>query len=109
VFQRVTAALPDVLIIPEHRNLKYYAYTAPLLELHDNVTGTASVVKTVYPDAFSSIFTPGGPISQRESILVNSVKQGDLLIFRAWFDDQPANSLIKDIYRTQERPLQPKL
>jgi hypothetical protein len=30
---------------------------------------------------------------------VNSVKQGDILIFRAWFDDQPANSLIKGIYQ----------
>jgi len=99
IFQRVAAAFPNSVIFPEHHNLKYYAYTAPGIGLRDGYALTDASVKTVYPNAFSFVYTADGPITQRYNDLVTGVKQGDVLVYRSWFDDQPANSQIKAIYQ----------
>lgn len=99
IFQRVAAALPNSVIFPEHHNLKYYAYTAPGIGLRDGYALTDASVKTIYPNAFSFVYTADGPITLRYNDLVTGVKQGDILLYRSWFDDQPANSQIKAIYQ----------
>lgn len=107
VFQRVLAAVPDILMIPEHNTLKYYAYTAPLLALHQGKTAPPDVVKTVYPDTVAAIFTPDGSLNQYYDRLVTSVRQGNMLIYRSWFDDQPNNTLVKNIYADAGRGAAP--
>ncbi len=100
VFQRVLAAYPDILLVPEHKNTQYYAYTAPYRELRSGYAATAPEVRLVYPGAMSTVSVPDGDIAGRYNDLVNAVKQGDVLMFRAWFDDQPANRQVKSIYQT---------
>lgn len=49
VFEKVAKDNPDVLIMPEHENTRYYAYTAPYNELRQGYTGTPPMVSRVYP------------------------------------------------------------
>lgn len=103
VFQTVQAAFPDILLVPEHKNLQYYAYTAPYLQLNQGYSSSPPLARTVYPNAFSLINTADGPISQQFNTLVQSVSQGDALLFRGWFDD-PGNAQVQSIYNTAKPP-----
>ena len=97
VIAKVADAFPDVLLIPEHKNLAYYAKSAPYSELRGSFAATPSLVAEVYPRAFSVINTADGPIDKSYSELIEAVRRGDILMFRGWFDD-PANTKVKAIY-----------
>lgn len=97
IFRKLAAEFPDILLIPEHSSPKYWAYSSPGVGLRDGLAATPSPVKSLYPGAFSLLFTLDGPIANRYQELVDAVRSGDVLMFRAWFDDQPANSLLKQI------------
>lgn len=99
IFQEVAAAFPDVLLIPEHQDTHYYAYTAPYDELRQNATGTPASVTTIYPQAFGVIYVPDGPIDQKRDELVAAVKRGDILLFRGWWADEN-NAKVKSIYES---------
>jgi hypothetical protein len=88
VFKRVTAAHPDVLLIPEHQNAAYYSITAPYDELRGGVASTPQWVRDIYPNAFSVINTSDGSIDQRFSDLRAAVQNGDVMLFRGWFADK---------------------
>ncbi len=102
IFQQVTAVNPDVLIMPEHKDARYYAYTAPYMEFRQGFAGTPERVREIYPQSFSMIYVPDGPIDRRRPELVTSVKRGDILLFRAWFND-PLNEQVKAIYREAQK------
>ncbi len=103
-FAAVAKALPDVLIIPENIWPKHYAYTAPLASftapykpLH-----TPAEVRSIWPGAFTVTYVgdaPGGSLKSRWGEFVEAVRAGDILSFRAWFDDEPLNSEVREIYR----------
>ncbi len=97
IFQEVAAAFPDVLLIPEHENTRYYAYTAPYNELRQNVTGTPESVSAVYSQAFSVIYVPDGPVKEKRAELIAAVQHGDILMFRGWWPDD-FNAQVKSIY-----------
>lgn len=97
VFRKVAQAFPDILLVPEHSSPKYWAYTTPGVGLRDGVAGTPDSVKKLYPNAFSMLFTLDGPIAGRFADLIQSVKRGDVIMFKAWFDDEPANRLLMGI------------
>jgi hypothetical protein len=98
VFKKLSAAIPDSLFVPEHATVAYYAYTAPYRELRQGHASTDPDARSVYPQAFSVIYTADGPIDKMRSRLIEAVKRGDLLLFRGWFED-PQNSKDSDIYR----------
>jgi len=104
VFQKVLAAFPNVLVITEHSSPKYYAYSAPGLGLRDGMANTPAAATAIYPDAFSVIYTADGPIQERIADLTRSVLRGDIIMYRSWFDDEPANSLIRGIYEATGGP-----
>ena len=113
VFQDVQRALPDVLVIPENIWPRYYAYAAPLASftapykpLH-----TPAWVKHVWPDAFTVTYigdapnhdlrnNPDNPNQWNE--FVEAVRQGDILTFRAWFNDQPLNQQVNAVYQAAQ-------
>jgi hypothetical protein len=103
VFQKLAAAFPDSLFIPEHSRMRYYAYAAPYRELRQGHASTAADVRAVYRDSFSVIYTADGPIDQRYDDLVAGVKGGDVLLFRGWFDD-PQNAKDRSIYLKAREP-----
>ena len=105
----VNRALPNVLMIPENSWLKDSAYTAPLASywatykpLH-----TPSDARTMWPHAATVTYigdapnhdllnNPKDPNQWYE--YVHAVRAGDILAFRAWFDDEPLNRQVKQIY-----------
>jgi hypothetical protein len=97
VFQKLANEFPDVLLIPEHSRTLYYGYAAPYRELRQGHASTDAEVRAIYPSAFSVIYTADGPIDQRHEDLREGVQHGDVLLFRAWFDD-PQNGKDKMIY-----------
>ncbi|WP_143017098.1 hypothetical protein [Catalinimonas alkaloidigena] len=104
IFRRVLEAHPDVLVIPEHETLLYYAYTAPLISLqHAGQTSTPMNVRRIYPQAFTvNLSSTNKELESKRAALVNAVDNGDILTFNAWFTG-PANEKIKNIYRTVSR------
>ncbi|MEI9973842.1 MAG: hypothetical protein WDO73_18380 [Ignavibacteriota bacterium] len=110
IFQRVSAAVPGVLIMPEHSNLQYYAYTAPYRQVNQGYTGAEADARLVYPKGFAILNVSDAPMQQDYNQLSSSVSQGDVLMLRGWFDDGTLSS-VKSIYqsvgqseRTQRRP-----
>lgn len=94
----VNRAHQDVLLSPEHENLRYFTFSAPYNELRGGVASTPAPVRATYPTAFSFINTADGPIEERYSELIEAVKGGDILLFRGWYPD-PANRRLKSLYR----------
>ena len=97
ILQRIAAAFPDVLLIPEHKNLRYYAFSAPYFSLVNGMASTPGPVKAVYPNAFSIINTADAQITKHRDDLVAAIKQGDVLMYRSWYDD-PSNTEMKALY-----------
>lgn len=105
VFSTVLRTVGNVLIIPENIWPKDYAYTAPLASftapykpLH-----TPASVQAIWPRAFSVTYVgdaPGGDLQHdpdRWRAFQEAVKRGDILSFRAWFDDQPLNRQVRTL------------
>ena len=96
-FEKVAAAWPDVLLIPEHETLAYYGSTAPYSELRLGCKSSPPVVRKIYPRAFSVINTADGDVDGNREELKKAVAQGDILMFRGWFDD-PVLGKIRGLY-----------
>ena len=96
VFRRVAAAFPDVLLIPEHQNLKYQAYTAPYNDLRFEDSITPDQTRLTYPHAFSVINGETAQLTKRRAELVRAVRGGDVLVFNAWYDSDEGK-LVKSI------------
>jgi hypothetical protein len=96
-FAKVAAAYPDVLLIPEHQTLGYYGSTAPYRELRGGWTSSPATVRKIYPHAFSVINTADGDIDGNRDQLKQAIAQGDILLFRGWFDD-PGNVKMRALY-----------
>jgi hypothetical protein len=96
IIKRLSIEFPDILFIPEHATLEYYAYSAPYRELRQGWTGTDHIARETYPRAFSVVYVADGPLKQHRAEVERSVRDGDILLFRAWYAD-PQNALVKDI------------
>jgi hypothetical protein len=99
IIQTLQQTFPDCLFLPEHSVTQYWAYSAPYLQLNQGFTSTPPDPRFIYPEAFTNIYVPNGPIQADFNTLVTSVQLGDLLMFRAWFDDEPTNQTVTSIYQ----------
>jgi hypothetical protein len=97
ILEKVAARFPDVLLIPEHKNVRYFAFSAPYFSLREGLAATPDAIRAVYPGAFSLVNTADGRIAQRRDELSSAVKRGDILLYRTWYDD-PANTEVKSLY-----------
>ncbi|SDF22642.1 hypothetical protein SAMN05444167_1771 [Terriglobus roseus] len=106
MFQRLAAAFPDSLLIPEQSTPRHYAYTAPLKSfLFHNETATNADIRTYYPDAFSCILVNDSDakrLLQSRAALVAAVAAGDILMAHADYWD-PANTRIVAMYGSAGR------
>jgi hypothetical protein len=103
VFQIVTKANPNVLLMPENQTTRDYAYTAPFDSFfHHGALGTPAGVRAVYPGAFTALYATGdgprGTLEANHDKLVAAVRHGDILLFHCWYD-APENAKIKRIYQ----------
>ncbi|BDI29467.1 hypothetical protein CCAX7_15180 [Capsulimonas corticalis] len=106
LFQDAATANPDVLLIPEQQTTRYYAYGAPYDELKQDIAATPAAVRRIYPDSFTVISvatdTSGGPLDTRRAELIDSVRHGDILLFRAWYET-PEMKPVQEIYQAAKR------
>ena len=100
IFSKLADKHRNVLLIPENKILRYYAYTAPYCDLK-NQDCESPQARCAYPHAFSVIsfndidLVPG---DAKWSDLVRRVQDGDVLMFQAWWN-APHNAVVSEIYR----------
>jgi hypothetical protein len=98
VFKAVADAYPEVLLIPEHESMRYFAYSAPLNSyVHHKITSTPVGARLVYPKAFSVLMAPEGDRPEDHAALLDAVRRGDILLFNGWYMNEGAMK-IKRIY-----------
>ena len=77
-------ARPDVLLIPEHHYLPYWAFSAPYVALRKgDSAGTARWARKLFPGSFQVLDL--GDADKDGSKVATAWRQGDILMFRAWF------------------------
>ncbi len=109
-FQRLVKRYPDVLIIPEHKDLAYYASTAPYCEerLGEGLACPSKEARWIYPKAFSVIKVdadPGhGPNPLRT---VERVQNGDALLIISW--EPPTNPRVRRAIDIRQRTLERRM
>lgn len=106
IFQRLAAAFPDSLLIPEQSSPRHYAYTAPFKSFlfHDE-TATNADIRSYYPNAFSCILVNDSDakrLLQYRTALITAVAAGDVLMAHADYWD-PANTSIVAMYDSAGR------
>ena len=94
IFQQVARAHPDVLLIPEHQNAAYYAFTAPYNQTNENSPFTSDEMRAIYPNAFSVVKLMDGS-EQLRGAIVEAARHGDILMFNGWYDSQDGQ-LVRD-------------
>lgn len=103
VFETLAAKHPDVLLIPEHENAAYYAYTAPYRDYANlKQLGTPELVQRIYPGAFSFIYVGHGDPEPVRDQLVDAVRRGDILVVHGWYSS-PSHPIVKGIYEAAAR------
>ncbi len=105
IFQKIAAAFPDSLVIPEQSTAKYFAYAAPFASFvfHGDL-GSPSDVRGYYPDAFTvNLVNDVAPVKLAKRIpeLTKSVEGGDILMVLAdyW---QANNDTVMKIYESAQ-------
>lgn len=83
VFKEVLQAYPDCLLIPEHENNDYYAYTAPYNQWNTHSPELNSVVKQKYPTGFQCMTI--GDSDWSDAQVQRCVKDGNILMGRVWY------------------------
>jgi hypothetical protein len=81
-FRRLAEECPDVLLIPEHHYLPYWAFSAPYVSLRKgNPDTTTSVARKLFPNCFQVLDIADASNDQ----VAAAWRQGDILLFRAWY------------------------
>jgi len=96
---------PDVLFIPENKDFRYYAYTAPLNSFaHFGVASTPASIREVYKGAFSAILvtTSQDKLMAGREALIEALRKGDILIVNAWYPGVHTE-FVKQIYEEVAR------
>lgn len=102
-FASVAERHPGVLLMPEHENAAYYAYTAPYRDYANlKQLGTPEVVRRIYPQAFSMIYVGHGDPEPVRAELLEAVKRGDVLVVHGWYQN-PGHPIVKRIYQEAAR------
>lgn len=97
IFQQVARAHPDVLLIPEHQNSAYYAFTAPYNDTNEASPFTPDAVRRIYPNAFGVVKLMGDNTAQLRGALVAAARHGDILMFNGWYDSEDGRT-VRDAY-----------
>ncbi len=82
--RRLAEQRPGILLIPEHHYLPYSAFSAPYAALHKGdppVTG--GLARKLFPESFQVLYISDDS-GDRDKIDA-ARRQGDVLLFRAWF------------------------
>jgi DNA-directed RNA polymerase subunit RPC12/RpoP len=82
--RRLAAQRPDVLLIPEHSDPLYRAFSAPYVSLRQSVPGTnAGFAQTFFPRSFQALDISDA--ADRLTAIEAARARGDVLLCRAWY------------------------
>jgi hypothetical protein len=89
VFEQVARRNPDVLLIPEHNYLDYFAagttYKEMTPHMFGNVFRTNELVRVAYPYAFTVIKVDTKMVVQKQSDIIQGQRCGDVLMAPCWY------------------------
>jgi hypothetical protein len=110
IFRQLHEKYPDLLLIPEHKNRRYFAYTAPYYDWkrQEKWPGTRSVSiahTSFFPKAFSVINTADADVNGRRPELLDAVRRGNILLYRTWWRS-PEFDAVSSIYKEAAEPAQ---
>ncbi len=81
--RRLADQRPDILLIAEHHNPLYRAFSAPYISLRHNDPGaSAGLWQKLFPDSFQAIDISDA--TNKLDTIVAAKARGDILLFRAW-------------------------
>jgi hypothetical protein len=106
VMRALAAEFPDVLLIPEQSTLGYYGATAPYrqLDMLMHAPIVSPLARQTYPGCFAVINPTIESMTATWPRLINEVRQGDILFYRAWYDTAEAPAIRKAITEAAKRP-----
>jgi len=99
---KVTAAEPDILLIPEHSGTRDYAYGASYAEMRQGQYSTPTEPRRVYPQSFS-VISVDDTLPQKQQQMTAAVQQGDVLLFPGWYTS-PTTDAVAAIYGSSLPP-----
>lgn len=102
IYRNLMKAFPDTLFIPEHEAARHFAYAAPYNETRGGYFNTRPEFRAVYPNAFSVLYVADGPLDEHREELIQAVRQGDILLFRGWWND-PFNEKMRQIIEAAKK------
>ena len=95
VMKQLHANVPGALFIFENEVDGDYQYGSAYGQLNQMYLGAPANV-----NGFGVIYVPDANIYGYYDDLVSAVKKGNILMFRSWFQDDPINQSVIDIYKT---------
>ena len=100
VFKQLRILFPDMLLIPEHEALRYYAYCTPFIQLRSDGFTYDAIQMATYPSSFSCISVAESLINSKGLPKYNETEfknmfSNNIILFRAWYND-PENNIIKE-------------
>lgn len=73
---------PDILLIPEHHYLPYWAFSAPYVSLRKGNPGAITgLARKLFPNSFQVLDIADASSNQ----VADAWRKGDILLFRAWY------------------------
>jgi hypothetical protein len=100
VFRAAHEKHRDVLLIPEHEEDKYYAWTAPYHDWRVNSPGTPETVRRLYPNAFSVTSAPPPAKAGDGEVLRRVIASGDVVMFPVWYEN-PTLQALEELRRSR--------
>lgn len=91
--EKVAKKFPSFLFMPEHQDIREFEYSAPYNDKH--FRASIAIEQQQFPNAFQVLMPAESSFTQQD--LNTAVKEGSILMFRAWFND-PWNDKIKQAY-----------
>jgi hypothetical protein len=102
IFKRLHRKYPEVLIIPEFENTSYFSCCAPYYDpaAVEKWPGTRTPAwknYSVYPAAFSVVYTGNIDLARMHDSILDAVRRGSILMTRGWWRG-PDFEEVKRIY-----------
>ncbi len=73
---------PDILLIPEHYYLPYWAFSAPLVSLSKGKLDiTTRLAHNLFPNSFQALYIADASSDEAR----DAWRKGDIILFRAWY------------------------
>ena len=80
--RELAAERPDILLIPEHHYLPYWAFSAPYVSLRKgNADITTRLARKIFPGSFEVLDIADASSDE----VATSWHKGDIILFRAWY------------------------